>query len=274
MMSMSRPGRRALALVASISPSRLYVRSGMGLYHLHATIPYRRALAATALLLSLILPRSESSETVLPRYRASRLHETLEPAIDHALGVERQRLCVHHAGQPLVGHHPGVDAIALPARLVGDPGKHHGFARLELDAARERGALADLDVVGNPFPVFQRAVLTPDLAGLLRHAAIGGKVFPWDRDDKSIDIRHRHYSRCASTSHPIMDYVWQQAAVPGSAHTGRAAAASPSDTASPPHGGRAASGRDNGRRHSSCRGRARSRNRCGRCGPHRRDKTR
>src|SRR5258708_1558304 len=31
MMSMSRPGRRALALVASISPSRLYVRSGMGL---------------------------------------------------------------------------------------------------------------------------------------------------------------------------------------------------------------------------------------------------
>src|SRR6266446_2753310 len=31
MMSMSRPGRRALALVASISLSRLYVRSGMGL---------------------------------------------------------------------------------------------------------------------------------------------------------------------------------------------------------------------------------------------------
>src|SRR5258707_855707 len=30
MMSMSRPGRRALALVASISLSRLYVRSGMG----------------------------------------------------------------------------------------------------------------------------------------------------------------------------------------------------------------------------------------------------
>src|SRR6266403_2132349 len=145
MMSMSRPGRRALALVASISPSRLYVRSGMGLYHLHATIPYRRALAATALLLSLILPRSESSETVLPRYRASRLHETLEPAIDH-----------------------------------------------ELDAAREGGELADLDVVCHPFAVIQRAMLAPDLAGLLRHAAVGGKVLLRHRDDKSIDVRHRH----------------------------------------------------------------------------------
>src|SRR6266478_7111951 len=196
MMSMSRPGRRALALVASISPSRLYVRSGMGLYHLHATIPYRRALAATALLLSLILPRSESSETVLPRYRASRLHETLEPAIDHALGVERQRLGVHHAGQPLVGHHPGVDAVALRARLVGDPGKYHRLARLELDAAREGGELADLDVVCHPFAVIQRAMLAPDLAGLLRHAAVGGKVLLRHRDDKSIDVRHRHSSRC------------------------------------------------------------------------------
>src|SRR6266446_9896168 len=197
-MSMSRPGRRALALVASISLSRFRVRSGMGLYHLHATIPYRRALAATALLLSLILPRSESSETVLPRYRASRLHETLEPAIDHALGVERQRLGVHHAGQPLVGHHPGVDAVALRARLVGDPGEHHRLARLELDAARERGALADLDVVGHPFAVIQRAMLAPDLAGLPGHAAVGGKIFLRHRDNKSIHVSHRHSSLVVS----------------------------------------------------------------------------
>src|SRR6266849_2995654 len=43
MMSMSRPGKRALALVASISLSRLYVRSGIGLYHLRAPIPSRWA---------------------------------------------------------------------------------------------------------------------------------------------------------------------------------------------------------------------------------------
>src|SRR5437762_9827184 len=119
-------------------------------------------------------PRSESSETVLPRYPASRLHEALKPAIDHALGVERQRLGVHHAGQPLVGHHLGVDAVALRARLVGDPGEHHRLARLELDAARERGALSDFDVLGHPFAVIQRAMLAPDLAGLPGHVAVSG----------------------------------------------------------------------------------------------------
>src|SRR6266436_9621407 len=122
----------------------------------------------------------------------SRLHEILKPAIDHALGIERQRFGVHHAGQPLVGHHPGVDAVALRARLVGDPGKYHRLARLELDAAREGGELADLDVVCHPFAVIQRAMLAPDLAGLLRHAAVGGKVLLRHRDDKSIDVRHRH----------------------------------------------------------------------------------
>ena len=45
--------------------------------------------------------------------------------------------------------------------------------RLLLDAARKRGELADLDVVRNPFPVIQRAVFTPDLAGLGGHLAIG-----------------------------------------------------------------------------------------------------
>jgi hypothetical protein len=43
MMSMSRPGKRALALVASISLSRLYVRSGIGLHHFHAPTPARWA---------------------------------------------------------------------------------------------------------------------------------------------------------------------------------------------------------------------------------------
>src|SRR5262245_36524107 len=43
MMSMSRPGKRALALVSSISLSRLYVRSGIGFYYLRAPIPSRWA---------------------------------------------------------------------------------------------------------------------------------------------------------------------------------------------------------------------------------------
>src|SRR6266478_10085121 len=129
----------------------------------------------------------------------SRLHETLKPAIDHALGVERQRFGVHHAGQPLVGHHLGVDAVALRAGFVGDPGEHHRLARLELDAARERGALSDLDVLGHPFAVIQRAMLAPDLAGLPGHAAVSRKVLLRHRHDKSIDVSHARPSVYANS---------------------------------------------------------------------------
>src|SRR5438045_3460544 len=52
------------------------------------------------------LPRCSLLMTMTPcpprRKSLSRFHQTLKPAIDHALGVERQRLGVHHAGQPLV----------------------------------------------------------------------------------------------------------------------------------------------------------------------------
>src|SRR5713101_6638099 len=152
---------------------------------------------------------------------ATRLHETLKPAIDHALGVERQRFGVHHAGQPLVGHHLGVDAVALRAGFVGDPGEHHRLARLELDAARERGALADLDVLGHPFAVIQRAMLAPDLAGLPGHAAVSRKVLLRHRDDKSIDVRHRHslplclriardYGLCLAAAAPGAGRYWSR----------------------------------------------------------------
>src|SRR5262245_49809241 len=49
MISMSSPGKRALALVASIPLSRLCVRSGMGL-RLQATYPSRRVPAPTGLM--------------------------------------------------------------------------------------------------------------------------------------------------------------------------------------------------------------------------------
>ena len=104
-------------------------------------------------------------------------HQAFEPAIDHPLAVERRRLPVHHRFEPRIRHHLGVDPVALGARLVGDPGEHHGLARLQLDAARERGELADLDVVGDPFAVIQRAVFAPDLAALLRKAAYRLRAF-------------------------------------------------------------------------------------------------
>src|SRR5439155_4089259 len=120
----------------------------------------------------------------------------------------------------LVGHHLGVDAVALRTRLVGDPGEHHGLAGLELDAARERGALADLDVLGHPFAVIQRAMLAPDLAGLPGHAAVSRKVLLRHRDDKSIDIRHARpslavFRHCEEPTRwlAMTSQVWQQAAL-------------------------------------------------------------
>src|SRR5713101_2590243 len=118
----------------------------------------------------------------------SEAHHDLEAAVDHAFGVERQRFEVHHAGEARVLHHLGNHAVAVLAGLVHHPGKPDDFAGLELDASRERGALAPFHVVGDAFPVLERAVLAPDLARLERHAAVGFDFLFWDRYNESIDV--------------------------------------------------------------------------------------
>src|SRR5215217_3778157 len=106
------------------------------------------------------------------------LHKAFETAIDHPLAIERRlRFRIHHLFEPRIRHHLGVDLVALGARLVGDPGEYDGFARLQLDAARKRGELADLDIVGDPFAVIERAVFAPDLAGLFRQLGISREIF-------------------------------------------------------------------------------------------------
>src|SRR5688500_16065267 len=76
----------------------------------------------------------------------------------------------------------------MRAGSVHDPREHHGLVRLELYALRERRDLALLHVVADAFPVFQRAVLAPDLAGLARHAAVGIDVALRNRYDESIYV--------------------------------------------------------------------------------------
>src|SRR5258708_32247201 len=90
---------------------------------------------------------------------ALRADQELEPAKDHALAVEQHRLRIHHLGESRVLHDLRVDAIAMRARLVHDPGEDHGLAGLELDALRERRPLSDLDVVGDELPELERAVI-------------------------------------------------------------------------------------------------------------------
>jgi hypothetical protein len=114
----------------------------------------------------------------------------LKAAIDHALGVERHRLPVHHLGEPLVLHDLGVDAVAMGARLEGDPGEGHRLVGLELDAAREGRELSHLDVIGDAFAKLERAVLAPNLAGFPRHAPIGLDAHLLDGHHEAVDIVH------------------------------------------------------------------------------------
>jgi len=50
------------------------------------------------------------------------------------------------------------------------------FVVLELHALRKRRDLAGLHVIGNGFPVFERAVLHPDLSGLVGHPTIVSRL--------------------------------------------------------------------------------------------------
>ena len=97
---------------------------------------------------------------------------------------------LHHLGDARVFHHLRHHLVAMRARLVDDPGEHDRLALLELHAARERGALAVRNVVGDAFIELQRAMLEPDLRGLLRHAAVCGELLLLHRKDKSIDVVH------------------------------------------------------------------------------------
>src|SRR5690606_20565328 len=83
---------------------------------------------------------------------SSQFHDRLEAAKEHALAVEWHVLGTQ-VRQARIGHDFLVDPVALRARLVDDPGKDHHLAGLELDALRERGVLARLDVVGHALDV-------------------------------------------------------------------------------------------------------------------------
>src|SRR5688572_5622176 len=113
-----------------------------------------------------------------------------EAAPEHAFAIERQRFGVGHRGQARVGHHLLVDAVALRARLVDDPGEDHRLVGLELDRLRERSELAGLHVVGDALAIFQRAVFAPDLAGLARHAPVCGQVLLRNGQYETVDITH------------------------------------------------------------------------------------
>src|SRR5258708_21902254 len=124
----------------------------------------------------------------------SGFEQEFEAAVDHPLGVERHGFRVHHVGQARILHHLGVDAVPLRARLVHDIGEHHGLAGLLLDAARKRSALAPLHVVRDALPVFEGAVLLPNLARSSRQPAVGLQLPLRNRHYETIDVYGHAYS--------------------------------------------------------------------------------
>src|SRR5262245_17830376 len=126
------------------------------------------------------------------------VEQKLETAEDHPLAVEGHRLRIHHLRKPRVLHHLRIDPIAVRARLVHDPGENHGLAGLELDAARERRPLSDLDIVGDIFPELESAVTAPNLAHRLGHATVGLEILLRDWHDESIDVSHVNAPFCCA----------------------------------------------------------------------------
>src|SRR5690349_18586486 len=130
----------------------------------------------------------QGKETLPPGGRPrSEIDHALEAAEDHALAVERHVLVPGDAG---VLHHLRVDLVAVFARLVHDPRKEHGLARLQIHTLWERCELTGLHVVGLALVKLERPVLFPDLSGLAGHLTVGGDVGFRDRYDESIDIGH------------------------------------------------------------------------------------
>src|SRR5690606_1148216 len=91
-------------------------------------------------------------------------------------------------------HDRRIDPIALLPRCVDDEGKRHRLVLLLLHCERERRELPRRNIVADALPKLQGTVLLPDLAGRLRHLAVGLDLALRHRHDESIDIvRHLGY---------------------------------------------------------------------------------
>src|SRR5690606_4303068 len=87
-------------------------------------------------------------------------------------------------------HHLVVDLVALSARGVHDPRKHHRLALFQVHALRKGSDLAGLDILGDTFAVFQRAMLAPDGAAFGRNLAVGLYIRRGQGQYETIYISH------------------------------------------------------------------------------------
>src|SRR5438094_1914540 len=100
----------------------------------------------------------------------------------------------HQLRQTRISHHLCVNAITVHTRLEHDVGEQYRLAGLGFDSARKRHSHFDVQIVPGTLTEFERAVLSPDFASLLRPAAIVVQVLLRKRYYKSINIMSHGYS--------------------------------------------------------------------------------
>jgi hypothetical protein len=113
--------------------------------------------------------------------------DSFESAVKHTLHIEGHRR-FHQLRQTRIFHDFRVDAVAMCAGLEHNIGEQYRLAGLGLDSARKRLSHFDVQIVAGTLAEFERAVVSPDFARLLRAAAIVLQVLLRKGDYKSIHV--------------------------------------------------------------------------------------
>src|SRR5690606_35756210 len=115
--------------------------------------------------------------------------DRLEPAIDHALAVERH--VVAELVHPRVFHHLFVAGLRGGLVGPGDPREHHLLAVFQRHGAAKVGLLAVADVGFPRLDMLDRAVVVRDRPELLGDPAIGIALVGGHRNDESLQVHDR-----------------------------------------------------------------------------------
>ncbi len=119
-----------------------------------------------------------------------RLHDRLEPAVAHFLGVKRHLLHKLRIVHRWIAHHFLVDAVAVLARFEDNEREHDSLPGLELQEFLKGDSKGVFQIIAEALFVIERAVLHPCFFAQLGHLAVQLHVLLRERDQESIDVGH------------------------------------------------------------------------------------
>jgi NCAIR mutase (PurE)-related protein len=126
----------------------------------------------------------------LRRTFISQIDNGFKAAIDHAFAIEDRVFGVHHRVHTRIFHDFSIHAIAMGAIFVNYEGKDHRLAGPGLHHFWEWDAPFAFEVIAGAFFVTECTVFHPDLAGLLRDAAVILNSFDRNRQNITINVCH------------------------------------------------------------------------------------